>query len=105
MPQDTSGQHVPDAKERFLVLKRAGFLDDEAYTLAYAPETVNAWNSQPWQDAISDRKEWTDMLLARGWTRDKIHDTILDYYTTTDKASPFDFIREAYGKGRGKGRI
>jgi len=105
MPEDNDGQYVPDDDERYIILRNAGFNDDEAAELAYAPTMLNAWNSQPVQDAISDRQAWVADLERRGWGRDRIYNAVERYYADPSHRTPWEFVREAYGKGRGKGRL
>lgn len=77
-------------------LRAAGFTAYEARILSKGDNTVQAFGTAPWRDAMKERSKWIETQLSRGFTRAQIRRELNAYYKQGKKRSPWDFIRENY---------
>lgn len=93
-----------DQKE---VLTNAGFVPfeiaefDDARTVSGTFQNMDAvFDSQPFQDMLTSRAEWVEARLAEGWTQEEIEQAVLELYDDLGYESPWEFLREEYGRGK-----
>lgn len=75
-------------------LRAAGFTAYEARILAKGDNTVQAFGTQTWKDAMAARRKHIDDLKARGWKWPQIKRELDGYYRKGIKRTPFDHIRK-----------
>jgi len=76
-------------------VSESGFLEEEVAIFEASPTTIDL-AELAWANTLESRREWVDRQRAMGRSEDEVRALILDYYASVDKASPWDFLREAY---------
>ncbi len=83
-------------------LSRAGFLDYEIQQLASAtapdgsPQPSIDLSSPAWQSTLESRISWVQDKVGRGWTKEEIENTLMNYYSGASDRSPWDFLKAEY---------
>lgn len=78
------------------MLLSAGFLNREIRQLFSGMGVVDMMNSAPFHAMLTERRRWVNDLRKKGYKPSQIIKAIQEWYDSSDKSSPFDFLRREY---------
>lgn len=60
------------------------------------PQPLVDLDSPTWQNAMASRKAWVMDKVDRGWSPEKITQSLVNFYALRTDRNPFDFLKAEY---------
>jgi hypothetical protein len=87
--------------KQVMILRQAGFIPYEIAKYSAAVDRKgNAQNidltTGTWQGVISKRRSYVTAMIKKGWSRQKITDAFMRFYSQKKGSQPFDWLKVEY---------